>query len=270
MNLTIKLIAIDLDGTLLRSDKTISQTNKEAILAAKDKGLKVVLTTGRPLKATNPYLEECQLKEPGDYCITYNGGLIQKTDTEEVIYQKTLSHQDALDIHELFTDLEMPASAVGMDAIYEPPHPENKPSLYREIQPMLEVKEDFNPEDFPAISKMVSARAPEEVDQAIEKIPSKYFDRFMIVKSQPTLVEFMPKGIHKANGLQMLGDKLGIKADEMMAIGDMENDATMIDYAGLGVAMGNADQKIKDMSQFVTKSNDDHGVAFAIEELILK
>lgn len=267
--MTIKLIAIDLDGTLLQTDKTISQTNKDAILAAKEKGIKVVLTTGRPIKATEHYLEECQLKDAGDYCITYNGGLVQKTDTGEVLRQDALDHKDTLDIHALLSDLDLPMSAVGIDAIYEPAHPEGKPSLYREIQPLLEVKEDFNPADLPDIYKIVSARNVEEVDAAIKKFPADYFERFSVVKSQPILVEFMPKGIHKASGLEVLAQELGIEAENIMAIGDMDNDETMIKYAGTGVAMGNADPKIKDIAQFVTKTNDDHGVAYAIEKFVL-
>lgn len=269
MTVSIKLVAIDLDGTLLRSDRTISKENKQAILAAKEAGVKVVLTTGRPLKATEHYLEECQLMEPGDYCITYNGGLIQKTDTGEVLRKTIMSHDDVLEVHQLLEKLNLPMSAVGMDSIYETPHPEGKPSLYREIQPLLDIKEDVEPNDIPDIAKVVSSRSVEEIDGAISNIPSHFYDKYTIVKSQPTLVEFMTKGVHKANGLRMMSELLDITQDEMMAIGDMENDATMIEYAGMGVAMGNADERIKELSQYVTKSNDDHGVAHAITKFVL-
>lgn len=265
----IKLIAIDLDGTLLTDEKTISQTNKEAIQAAKDRGIKVVLTTGRPYTAMTHYLEECNLLEPGDYCITYNGGLIQKTDTEEILRQNTLSHEDVQAIHQLLTDLGMPMSAVGEHTIYEPAHPEGRPSLYREIQPLLAVEEGADPQSLKDISKIVSARTPEEVERALAAIPEGYHHKYTIVRSMQHLFEFMPKGVHKASGLQMLADELDISPNQMMAIGDMQNDATMLQYVGIGVAMGNADDEIKEMAQFVTKSNNDHGVAHAIETFVL-
>lgn len=267
--MSIKLVAIDLDGTLLRSDHTISEENKEAIAKAKEAGVKVVITTGRPLKATELYLEECHLQEPGDYCITYNGGLIQKNDTGEVLDATQMSADDVKDIHHLLTQLDLPMSAVGMNAIFETPHKEGKPSFYREIQPLLEIKEDVDIKDIPEISKIVSARTVEEIDNKISRIPESFYNRFTIVKSRPVLLEFMPKGVHKANGLKFLSQELNIKPEEMMAIGDMENDYTMIEYAGYGVAMGNGDQRIKDTAQYVTKSNNEHGVAHAIEKFVL-
>lgn len=267
--MSIKIVAIDLDGTLLQSDRTISQENKDAILKAKEAGVKVVLTTGRPLKATELYLEECQLMDEGDYGITYNGGLIQETKSGKILTKIAMADSEVKEVYELLETLNLPMSAVGFDKIHETPHEDGRPSLYREIQPLLAVEENTKVDELPTIVKIVSARTVEEIDAAIEKIPASYFDKFMIVKSQPTLLEFMTQGVHKANGLKKLGEELGITKDEIMAIGDMENDATMIEYAGIGVAMGNADQKIKDLSQFVTKTNDEHGVAHAIQKFVL-
>ena len=267
--MSIKLIAIDMDGTLLRSDKTISEESKRAITAAKESGMKVVITTGRPLKATELFLEECQLQDPGDYSITFNGGLIQKNDTGEVLSAASLSSKDVNDIYHLLNELDLPMSAVGYNAIFETSHAEGKPSFYREIQPLLEVKEGISVEDIPEVTKIVTARTAEEIDSKMPLISESYYDRFTIVKSQPVLLEFMPNGVHKANGLKFLAEELNIKPEDMMAIGDMENDYSMIDYVGLGVAMGNGDERIKDIAQYVTKSNDEHGVAHAIKKFVL-
>ncbi|MER2117699.1 MAG: HAD-IIB family hydrolase, partial [Enterococcus casseliflavus] len=94
----IKLIAIDLDGTLLNDKKEVTPRNKEVLARAKAQGVKIVICTGRPLRAIRPYLEELSLKEPGDYSITFNGGLVQKNETGEIIEKAAMQ---LADIHEL-------------------------------------------------------------------------------------------------------------------------------------------------------------------------
>ena len=90
----IKLVAIDLDGTLLDGKKQVSQKNKEVLAQAKAQGVKIVLCTGRPLRAIRPYLEELSLNESGDYSITFNGGLVQKKDTGEIMEKAALQLAD--------------------------------------------------------------------------------------------------------------------------------------------------------------------------------
>ena len=110
----IKLVAIDLDGTLLNSQKEISLRNKQALMAAKQAGVKVVICTGRPLAAIGPYLEELGLQEEGDYSITFNGGLVQKNDTGAII-EKTLMPLEAIhELYQLATTLNMPFDVYPM------------------------------------------------------------------------------------------------------------------------------------------------------------
>lgn len=270
--MTIKLVAIDLDGTLVNNGGNVSDENKEAIQKAKDQGVKVVLCTGRPLLGMVDVLEECNLLEEGDYGITYNGGLIQKTKTGETMNQVTFENSEVQEIYKMVTDLNMPLNLIDLDHIYEPPYPEGHESKYHLLMKALPFKPiDMNhlPSEL-AVNKMVMCRPKAELDEAIRKIPKSFFERFSIIKSRPVLLEFMPKDVDKGTGLAMLEDVLDIKQEEMMAIGDMENDMAMIKYAGLGVAMENGDEKVKEHSQFITKSNDDHGVAHAIEEFVLK
>ena len=89
------------------------------------------------------------------------------------------------------------------------------------------------------------------------------------MKSRPVLLELMPKGVDKGNGIAVLADLLGIEASEVMSLGDEANDAAMIEYAGIGVAMGNATDEIKAMAQYITKTNEEHGVAHAIQKFVL-
>ncbi|WP_423189291.1 Cof-type HAD-IIB family hydrolase [Alkalibacterium sp. f15] len=269
--MSIKLVAIDLDGTLLNSKHEVSEENKQAIRKAKEQGVKIVLVTGRPLKAMLHILEACNLTEPGDIALTYNGGLVQWTETGESIRQITFQKEDALDIYQLSQDLELPCNFIDLDVVHAPPYPIGKPSLYPEVMHALPF-EPINmmdlPELFP-VNKIVYCWHQEELDQKIKEIPAIYRERYNLIKSRPQLLEFMPKSIDKGKGLDLLSEILDIKVSDMMAIGDQENDLAMVLRAGTGVAMENAIDLVKDAAQIVTKTNDQHGVGYAIEKYVL-
>lgn len=267
----IKLVAIDLDGTLLNSKREVPEENKKAIQAAKDAGVKVVLCTGRPLKGMTHILAECNLLEEGDLGITYNGGLVQRTHSGETLSQITHSKKDVLYAYALSQEIDMPINFIDLNHVYEPPYPTNKESLYSAIMSALPFAK-IDPENLPdslAINKMVMCWQIEELDEAITQISSEYHEYFTIMKSQPNLLEILPKSVDKGKGLAMLAEQLDISSDEIMALGDQENDLAMIKYAGLGVAMGNATDEVKSIAQFVTKSNDEDGVAYAIRKFVL-
>ena len=117
-------------------------------------------------------------------------------------------------------------------------------------------------------NKVVAAVNADYLDQKIPLIPSEEYDKFEIFKTRPNLLEFMPKGVTKAFGLSVLGEHLGIEAHEMMALGDEANDLSMINYAGMGVAMENATDGIKSAANFVTRTNQADGVAHAIQKFV--
>lgn len=269
--MSIKLVAIDLDGTLLNSDHQVSEENKRAILRAKEQGVKIVLVTGRPLKGMLSILEECHLTEEGDIGLTYNGGLVQWTRTGETLSQITLPKEDVVDIYKLSQDLNLPCNFIDLDTVYEPAYPKGKPSQYaKHMKALPFVKVDMTdlPEEFP-INKIVMCWHQEELDEKIKEIPDVYRERYTIMKSRDNLLEVLPKSVDKGKGLIQLSELLGIGLDEMMAIGDQENDLAMVQTAGTGVAMANATQIVKDAAQVITKSNDEHGVAYAIEQYVL-
>lgn len=270
--MAIKLVAIDLDGTLLNSKREVSEENKKAIQAAKEQGVSVVLCTGRPLKGMTHILKECNLLEEGDLGITYNGGLVQWTHTGETLSQIVHTKEDVLEAYELSQRMNMPINLIDLDHVYEPPYPEKKKSLYATIMNAL----PFKPIDMTtlpdslAINKMVMCWHQEELDEAIIMIPEKYHERFTIMKSRGNLLEILPKMVDKGKGLAMLAEKLGLNKEEIMGLGDQQNDLAMVEYAGVGVAMDNATDQVKKAADFITKSNDEHGVAYAIEQFVLK
>ena len=234
--MAIKLIAIDMDGTLLLPDHTISPAVKNAIAAARARGVNVVLTTGRPYAGVHNYLKELHMEQPGDYCITYNGALVQKAADGSTVAQTALSYDD-------YRFLEKLSREVG--------------SHFHAMDPNTQ------------FLKVMMIDEPAILDQAIARIPQEVKEKYTVLKSAPYFLEILDKRVNKGTGVKSLADVLGIKPEEIMAIGDQENDIAMIEYAGVGVAMDNAIPSVKEVANFVTKSNLEDGVAFAIEKYVL-
>ncbi|MBF0775916.1 haloacid dehalogenase [Streptococcus azizii] len=267
--MTIKLVALDLDGTLLTSDKRISEENKRALQAARAKGVQVVLTTGRPLKAIEPFLEELNLLGEGNYSITFNGGLVQEN-TGCVLDKIGFGLEEARTIRAVTQQLDLPLALLFGGTIYT--LPSEQPSLYAVLSPLLDAV-DIDDADLPDIvyNKAVTAIEATYLDERIPQIPKELHEQFEIFKSRDILLEWSPKGVHKANGLAKLIQHLGIERSEVMACGDEENDVSMVEWAGLGVAMANASVTLKEVANVVLPlTNDENGIAWAIDQYIIR
>lgn len=267
--MAIKLIALDLDGTLLTSDKRITEANKNALRAARQQGAYVVLTTGRPLQAIGTFLEELDLLGENQYSITFNGGLVQEN-TGRILDKIGFSIEDVRAIRQVTNKLDLPLDVLYGGDVYSLPSAHE--SLYLTCNPLLNkiiTSDEEMPEDF-VYNKAVSAVAADFLDGQIPKIPAELYERFEIFKSRDILLEWSPKGVHKANGLAKLIKHLGIDQSEVMACGDEGNDLSMIEWAGMGVAMANATDEIKSAAKLVLpKTNDEDGIAWVIENYVL-
>jgi len=265
----IKLIAIDLDGTLFNNKKEITERNKAAITKAKEQGVKVVICTGRPLKAIVHIIQELGLDEDGDYAITFNGGLAQRNHSGEILDQKTMDIDTARKVVAFLAENDLPATLIHDSNAYE--IAAANPSLYRKGNIRLtfhdieasEIRDDM------ICNKIVTAVEAKILDAKIASFPKDALPEVEMVKSQEFLLEFLPKGVSKAYGLGKLCDYLGIDASEVMAIGDEANDLPMIEYAGVGVAMKNAVDEVKAIAQVITDDNEHDGVAKIIEKMVL-
>lgn len=267
-----KLLALDLDGTLLNEKKEISAKNKETLKKAQGQGCQIVLTTGRPLKAVSPYVENLELFGPNEYAITFNGGLVQRIATGEILGKTVLEFSDIQKVYPIFKDLDLPLSVLSEGRVLEFATSKNHPSIYPQLNPLLTYEnvtlEDLDPTAI--YNKLVSATEAEVLDEKIPFIPTDLKEKFGIMKSRTCLLEILPKEVSKARGLELLGERLGISLLEMMAFGDEENDLSMIEACGLGVVMANGSDKVKEAADFITLSNEEDGVAYAIEKFILK
>jgi HAD superfamily hydrolase (TIGR01484 family) len=175
----IKLVAIDLDGTLLTDAKTISDTNKKILAEAKARGVKIVICTGRPLIAIKEYLAELNLLDADDYSITFNGGLIQ-TNTGEILGKTAMELADVTHLHQLLTKIQLPmdvlSDALCLQFETAKDHPSIYPTLNKALTYVPKTIEGLKEEAL--YNKVVAAVNVEYLDQQIPLIPSEEYERF--------------------------------------------------------------------------------------------
>lgn len=264
----IKLLALDLDGTLFTKDKQVTDENRAALKAAEAKGVHVVITTGRPLPAINHVLEDLGLLDDKHYSVTFNGGLVQ-CNNGDILIKKEMTRDDLKQIYAVFEPLGLPMDVISDGIVYGVPSKSNH-SLYRQANPTLTFVDVESIDDIPeniVYNKVVTVCEEAFLDVQIEKLPKQLYQNFEVFKSREIILEVMPKGVHKAVGLKLLSDYLTLDKSQVMAMGDEENDLTMLEWAGLGVAMVNAVPKAKAVT---TKTNEESGVAEAIHKYILE
>lgn len=270
--MSIKLIAIDMDGTLLTPQHQITPAVKAAIAAARKQGIHVVLATGRPFIGVKRYLDELDLCTSGGYCVTNNGALVQRTENGVCVAQTPLSFEDYLYCEALSRQLNVHMHALDFEFVYTANRDISAYTVYESYLTGMPLKyravdEMDRQRVFP---KVMMIDDPAVLDRAIGRIPAEAYARYTIIKSAPYYLEIMDKRVNKGEGVRLLTEHLGLTPENVMAIGDHENDLAMIRYAGTGVAMGNAIEDVKAISQFVTRPNTEDGVAYAIETLALQ
>ncbi|MEB5995669.1 sugar-phosphatase [Serratia ureilytica] len=269
--MAIELIAIDMDGTLLDPQHQITPAVKQAIAAARRKGVHVVLATGRPYVGVQDYLRQLDIQGPGDFCITYNGALVLRAADGACILQETLGFEDYLHFEQMAREFGVHFQAFDFDTLYTPNKDIGKYTIHEAEMTGIPLKyrsvEEMDRQmRFP---KVMMIDEPELLDSAIARIPEASRARYTILKSAPYYLEILHKNVDKGAGVRMLAEHLGVARENIMTLGDQANDTAMIEYAGVGVAMGNAIPELKAVAQFVTSANTEDGVARAIEKFVL-
>lgn len=264
-----KLIALDMDGTLLNEKKVISKENVKAIQKAVAKGVKVVLATGRPTKGIQSYLKELNLISEDDYAIAYNGAIVQNTKSGDIIFKALMSMDDLHFLYSLSKELNVNIHALTPDSCIT-----TRVNKYSQLEASvngipLEIVDFDTIENNTAIVKTMFVDEPEILQAAVDKLPKEIYDKYTVLRSEPYFLEFLNKKVNKGTGVEILAKKLGIKKEEIICIGDAGNDIHMIKYAGLGVAMGNAFPEVKKIADYITKTNEEHGVAHVINKFVL-
>jgi Cof subfamily protein (haloacid dehalogenase superfamily) len=266
-----KLIAIDIDGTLMNDRKEITKEVNDAIQAAKAKGVKVVICTGRPIVGVQSIIEELKLNDEEDFVITFNGALVQNTYTKDVESQITLNYENLKELYDLSLKLDSPLQFFDTENLYTPNREISRYTIHEahiNQIPIHYLPIDEVPKDM-LIPKVMFIDEPERLNTIIANIPESFWDKYTFVKSTPFFLEILDPSVSKGNAVRLLAEKLSIKQEEVICIGDGENDLSMVEYAGCGVAMANAESVVKEVAQFHTLSNNENGVAYAIEKLVL-
>ncbi|UQS87152.1 Cof-type HAD-IIB family hydrolase [Nicoliella spurrieriana] len=253
----IKMIALDLDATLLTSDKRISDFNTRVLKKLHAAGVRVVICTGRPISVIQNYIDQLGVVGATDYTITFNGALVINNKTRHPLFKSGLTKADFEPIYNFAKRAQLPLNILDFDSIYE--LTELAPSMYHTIM-KADVK--FIPKTFQTLpsdqqySKAIMSTTPDKLDAARDGFNNQ--GAYHIVRSQPKILEFIAPHMNKAVGLKALLDHYGWTFANLMAFGDAENDLEMIEAAGVGVAMQNGQPEVKRIADQETQFDNDH------------
>lgn len=268
-NMVYKALALDLDGTLMDSNKKLSEVNKKAIWKAIDKGTAVILASGRPMFGVKPVAEMLELKERGGYILAYNGGNILDCSTGKLIVSKQIPEECLADICRIARQNKVQPLTYFEDKILAESDKDEyviKEAFCNSAE--IKVVEDLAAfVDYPVAKLLVVGEHTKllPVQEELNKLRGDVLDIFF---SEEYFLEIVPKNVAKDEALSALMDILGLRREELIACGDAMNDVSMIKYAGLGVVMANAYENIKQYGDYIAPSNDDNGVAAVIEKFI--
>lgn len=265
-----KALVLDIDGTLYNSKKEITAATKAAIYKARKAGKVIAIASGRPLPGIQAVSRDLELAEKGGYILAYNGGRIQDVHTGEFIHEITLPPEYVPRIAALAEEYGVAVVGHAPDVLVTESPDDEIINLEARLNKM-QVDEipslaDYNDS---ALYKCIITGDGDKLAE-LEKIAAKEFEgELSVYRSEPYFLEILPLGIDKARGIDVLAEHLGITKDEVIACGDGFNDLSMIKHAGMGVAMANAQQVVKDSADYITDSCDEDGLVPVIEKFLL-
>lgn len=250
-----KLIALDMDGTLLNDKKEITAENKEAISKAQDRGIKIVLNSGRSYDGIAYAYKELGILGTDQYMINSGGNIIESLD-KKIIYKKTLENNICEAIAQDLKSWKLNYILIDIDG--------NSYDSYQEWMEKRMLNKDL------AIVKFMIHTHKRKLLETAEKLHQEYDEKFFVVVTSKRDIEIFPKEVNKGKALEKLAKHLKIKSNQVVAIGDWDNDISMIKFAGLGIAMDNSTESVKAISDEITADNNHNGVSQAIEKYVLK
>ena len=265
-----KLIVLDLDGTLTNSKKEITPRNRETLIRIQEQGIRLVLASGRPTYGIVPLANELRMNEFGGFILSYNGGEIINWETKEMVYENVLPNEVVPMLYECARTHQLSILTYdGADIITE-----NSQDPYVQKEAFLNkmaVREtnDFLTEITLPVAKCLIVGDADKLIPLEAELSLRLQGHINVFRSEPYFLEVLPKGIDKAKSLERLLETLGMTREEMIACGDGYNDLTMIQYAGLGVAMENAVLPVRKAADYITASNNEDGVGLVVEKFML-
>ena len=265
-----KVLALDLDGTLTNHDKIVTPRTKAALRKAAESGVCIVLASGRPTVGIEPLARELNLDKFGGCILSYNGGKIIDCQTGHTLVQ----HAFPPDLIEPVCTFCRYWNVVPLTYDAHGIVTENPDNPYVQEEARICKIPARKVENLPAevtypINKLLLTGDPADMPHVEELMQQEFAGKLSIYRSQPFFIETMPLGIEKSASLQILLRAKGLTAANLMACGDGWNDLPMLKFAGLGVAMGNAQPEVKAAADYITADNEHDGVGLAVEKFIL-
>lgn len=271
--MTIKLVAIDIDDTLLDSNGQLTEKTKVIVQKAVAQGVYIVLCTGRPLVGIAKYLKALQIRGENQCAITYNGGLSQSI-AGKILNHHTLTKNDFYQITAFCKKHNVHYNVLDDQGnIYTTDDDISKYTVIQawenfaginHLDSVAEIDDNF------IMAKALLVDEQSELDRVTVDFEKQFGSKYYIVRSTPVFLEALNMSANKGSALSDLTRELGLKPEEVMAIGDEKNDLPMLEFAGTAVAMGNATTLVKKTANYETADNNHNGVAEAISKFVLE
>ncbi|WP_422938459.1 Cof-type HAD-IIB family hydrolase [Vagococcus fluvialis] len=273
----MKAIVLDIDGTLLTSEKKLSKLTKASLLKAQKQGVKVILASGRPTTGMLDLAEELELAKYDGYLVSYNGSKVIDVKTGEELFNQAMTVEEGKAVLEHMKQFYVTVMIDKDDYMYT--NDVFSCTLDYKGQPLNIVeyesrggkyklceKDDLAGFlDYP-INKILTAGKPEYLKEVYQEMKAPFNNQLNCVFTADFYFEFTAQHIDKAKALDTVLSPLGIERKDVIAFGDGHNDITMLAYAGMGVAMENAVSELKRVADFETNSNDEEGIANFLEQ----
>lgn len=264
-----KLIALDIDGTLTNSKKEILPKTKEILIELNKQGCGLILASGRPVPGLKSIANELKFDDFGGYLLAFNGSYVGNYQTKEIIYQNTFSRDLGYQVYNLAKKYNLAVLTYKDDDIISEDIDDQYVKVEGKInQMMIKQVDDFKANLPENIIKILITGQPEVLESLVGIFQDTFDSKLAIYRSAPFFIEVNPIGVDKAKSLATLCKHLNIDSSDLIAFGDGYNDLEMIEYAGIGVAMGNAVEEVKDLANYITASNDEEGIYLALKDLL--
>lgn len=266
-----KILVLDIDGTLANSNKDISPETKRGIMGVQERGHLVMLASGRPAPGMMRYARELELEKYGGYLLSFNGARIINCRTGEIVYQRVLPRHVIPGLYKFAREHGCGLLTYFGDYIVCGTRMDEYVETESKINgmPVRQVDNFVQFVDFD-INKCLMTAPPEKAEACTKLLQEKYEGILSIYRSEPYFIEIMPQNVDKAASLDRMLETVGLKREDAICCGDGYNDISMISYAGVGVAMKNAREEVKEAADYITpRTNDEDGLVDVIDRFIL-